>query len=151
MKNKITLISRLTRACLIHEVSKKITEDAEQQLNQMDGSESDFLYATLEYIEEEKSNFQAELFNAMVKIFHKEELVFLQQSNTDSRNFQIAYIKLRNYYKSQLSQQDKESFHMTTTEMYAMLFDFLSSTCGSRVEEEISNKTVYKICEEFIK
>lgn len=151
MSNKITLISRLTRACLITEIVKEIAEDAEFQLNELSGSENDCYYATLEYIREERENFTAEIFLAMKKIFHKEELILLQKSNTDSRNFQIAYIKLRNFFKSQLTENDKNSFHMTTTEMYAMLFDFLSSTCGSRFEEELSNKSVNKICEDFMK
>ena len=134
MKNKTNLVSNLTTSCLINEVVNEITEDARFQLNQFGGNESDYYYQTLTYIEDEPENFKAELFLAMKEIFNRNELILLQKSNTDSRNFLIAYNKLCKHFKSKLTVEDKNSFHMTTDEMYAMLFEYMSSGYEDRVD-----------------
>ena len=127
MKNSTNLISKLTTSCIINEVVNTITEDVIFQLNKLDGTESDFYYQTLEYVEGETENFKAELFLAIKEIFTRRELILLQKSNTDSRNYLIAYHKLCDLFKSELKIEDMESLHMTTDEMYAMLFEFMSN------------------------
>ena len=158
---KTNLISKLTTSCIINEVVNEITEDVRYKLNQFGGNESEYFYRTLEYIEEEQENFKAELFLAMKDVFKRNELILLQKSNTDSRNFLIAYNKLCKYFKSKLTIQDIESFHMTQDEVYAMLFDYMSSGYEDKVDpnakhaetklEKSKLKNYNEISEMFVK
>ena len=39
-----------------------------------------------------------------------------------------------NYYKSLLNEEDKNSFHMTTDEMFAMIFEYMASGYEDKID-----------------
>lgn len=124
---KQNLISKLTTSCLTNEVVNTITEDANYNLNHYFGNTNIYFDQTMEYIETQTNLFKANLFVAIKEIFNRKELIILQKSNTDSRNYLIAYNKLFKHFSSKLTQEDKLNVYMSTDEMFAMLFEYMSS------------------------